>query len=112
MSVTPTRVAAPCQCSSQGPNVYGEESDCHWEQGEDVSLLEFKAIQYKRRGKAVATAEQLQRIADVPKREFMRRGVNQHTLEKICRKELVRASGLAKVLKILQQWHSEQESES
>jgi hypothetical protein len=39
-----------------------------------VSLLEFKAIQYKRRQKAVATAEQLRRIAKVPKREFIRRG--------------------------------------
>jgi hypothetical protein len=81
----------------------GKESDRHWERGEDVSLLEFKAIQYKRRGNAVANTEQLQRIAKVPKREFMRRGVNQHTLEKICRKELVRGSRLAKVLKVLQQ---------
>ena len=79
----------------------------HWEQGEDVRLLEFKAIQYKRRGKVIATAEQLQRIARAPKREFMRRGINQHTLEKICRKEVVRASRLAKVLTVLQQWESE-----
>jgi len=71
-------------------------------------LLEFKAVQYKRRGKAIATDEQLPRIAEVPKREFMRRGINQHTLEKICRKEPVRASGLGKVLKVLQKWESEQ----
>jgi uncharacterized protein (DUF2384 family) len=89
----------------------GKESDRHWEQGEDVSLLEFKAIQYKRRGKVIATSEQLQRIAKVPKREFIRRGINQHTLEKICRKELVRASRLTKVLKALQLWESEQDSE-
>jgi hypothetical protein len=85
----------------------GKESDRHWEQGEDVSLLEFKAIQYKRRGKAIATDEQLKRIDKVPKREFIRRAINQHTLEKICRKEPVRASRLAKVLKVLQQWESE-----
>ncbi len=85
----------------------GKESDRHWEHGEDVSLLEFKAIQYKRKGNAVADDEQLARIAKVPKREFMRRGINQHTLEKICRKEPVRASRLAKVLKVLQQWESE-----
>jgi hypothetical protein len=46
----------------------------------------------------------------VPKREFMRRGINQHTLEKICRKEAVRAIKLAKVFKILQQWESEQQA--
>jgi uncharacterized protein (DUF2384 family) len=50
----------------------------------------------------IATAEQLQRISKVPKREFIRRGINQHTLEKICGKEAVRASKLAKVLKVLQ----------
>jgi hypothetical protein len=55
----------------------GKESDRHWEQGEDLSLLEFTTIQYKRRGNAVADDEQLARIANVPKREFMRRGINQ-----------------------------------
>jgi hypothetical protein len=34
-----------------------KESERHWNQGEDVSLLECKAIQYKRRGNAIATAE-------------------------------------------------------
>jgi hypothetical protein len=33
------------------------------EEGEDLSLLEFKAIQYKPRGNAVANDEQLARIA-------------------------------------------------
>jgi hypothetical protein len=85
------------------PPVYiGKESDRHWEEGEDLSLLEFKAIQYWRKGNAVADREQLARIATVPKREFMRRGINQHTLEKICRKEAVRASRLARCLKVLE----------
>jgi len=48
-------------------------------------------------------------IAKVPKREFMYRGINQHTLEKIYREEEVRVSRLAKVLKALQQWESEPE---
>jgi hypothetical protein len=51
----------------------------------------------------------LARIAKVPKREFIRRGINQHTLEKICRKEAVRAIKLAKVVKVFQEWASEQE---
>src|SRR5207249_6190583 len=37
----------------------GKESDKHWEEGEDLSLLEFKAIQYRRTGNAVADEEQL-----------------------------------------------------
>jgi hypothetical protein len=94
-----------------GPPIYiGKESDKHWEEGEDLSLLEFKTIEYKRRGNAVATDEQLARIAKVPQRELMRRGINQHTLEKICRKEPVRASKMAEVLKALQQWESEDEA--
>jgi hypothetical protein len=79
----------------------GKESDRHWEQGEDLGLLEFKAIEYRRKGNAVADKEQLARIAKVPKREFMRRGTNQHTLEKICKREPVRAIKLAAVLKAL-----------
>jgi hypothetical protein len=67
-----------------------------------LSLLEFKAIQYRRKGNAIATDEQLARIAKVPKREFMRRDMNQHTLEKICRREPVRAIKLAICLRILE----------
>jgi len=87
----------------------GKESDRHWEEGEDISLLEFKAIQYKHRGTMIATDEQLARIEKVLKREFIRRGINQHTLEKICNKEAVRVTKLTKVLKVLQEWESEQE---
>jgi hypothetical protein len=86
----------------------GKESDRHWEEGEDISLLEFKAIRYKRRGTMIATPEQLARIEKVPKREFIRRGINQHTLEKICTPIPVRASKLTKALKVFQQWESEQ----
>jgi hypothetical protein len=110
----------PCEFDTRGllqrahivanwPLIYiGKESNKHWEEGEDVSLLEFKTVEYKQKGNAVATDEQLAHIADVPKREVMRRGVNQHTLEKIRKKEGVPASMLAKVSKILQQLDSEQ----
>jgi hypothetical protein len=86
------------------PLYIGKESDRHWEEGEDLSLLDFKAMEYKPRGNAVATDEQLARIAKVPKREFMRRGINQHTLEKICRREPVRAVKLAKCLSVLDEY--------
>jgi|ERR1035441_2214152 uncharacterized protein (DUF2384 family) len=89
------------------PPVYiGKESDKHWEEGEDLSLLDFKAIEYKRKGYAVATDEQLARIRDVPKREFIRRGINQHTLEKMCNREPVRAIKLAKCLKALEEYET------
>jgi len=106
----------PCEFDTQGllqrthivanwPPIYiGKESDKHWEEGEDLSLLEFKAIEYKRKGYVVATEEQLARIESVPKREFMRRGINQHTLGKICRREPVRAIKLARCLSILEEY--------
>ncbi len=105
--------AKPCEFDTRGllqrahvaanwPPIYiGKESDRHWEQSEDPSLLDFKAIEYKRKGNAIATDEQLARIAEIPKREFRRNGINQHTLEKICNREPVRAIKLAKCLKVL-----------
>lgn len=105
----------PCEIDTRGllqrahivanwPPIYiGKESDRHWEEGEDLSLLEFKAIEYKRKGYAVATDEQLKKIAQVPKRELRRRGINQHTLEKIYRRVPVRAIKLAKCLKVIEQ---------
>ena len=104
----------PCESDTRGllqrahvtanwPPIYiGKESDRHWEEGEDLSLLDFTTIEYKPKGYAIATDEQLVRIKQVPKREFMRRGVNQHTLEKICKREPVRAIKLAKCLKSLE----------
>ncbi len=88
--------------SANWPPIYiGKESDKHWEEGEDLSLLEFKTIEYKRKGYAIATDEQLERIAKVSKREFMRRGINQHTLEKICGRVAVRTVKLAQCLRLL-----------
>jgi hypothetical protein len=87
------------------PPIYiGKESDKHWEEGEDPSLLDPKTVQYKRKGNAVATEEQLARIAKVPKREFMRMGINQHTLEKMCNREPVRALKLAECLRVLEEY--------
>jgi hypothetical protein len=109
----------PCEFDTRGllqrahiianwPPVYiGKESDRHWEEGEDISLLESKAIQYSRKGNAVVDDEQLARIEKVPKREFRRRGINQHTVEKIFRREPVRSIKLAKCLKVLGEYESE-----
>jgi len=78
----------------------------HWEEGDDLSLLEFKTIEYKRKGYAIATEEQLARITKLPKRELIRRGINQHTLEKICKREPVRTIKLAKCLKVLEEYEA------
>lgn len=96
-----------CVVANWPPIYIGKESDRHWEEGEDLSLLDFRAIEYKRKGNAVATEEQLAQIASVPKREFRRHGINQHTLEKICAQKPVRATKLAKCLKALEEYEGE-----
>jgi len=109
----------PCEFDTRGllqrahivanwPPIYiGKESDKHWEEGEDLSLLEFKTIEYKRRGCAIATDEQLARIKNILKRELMRQGINQHTLEKICAQLPVRSAKLAECLRVLSNLASE-----
>ncbi len=93
------------QIVANWPPIYiGKESEQHWEEGDDLSLLDFKAIQYRRKGNAVVDSDHWTRIAKVPKREFMRRGINQHTLEKICRGEPVRATKLAKCPEALEEY--------
>jgi hypothetical protein len=70
-------------------------------------LLDFNAVQYARKGNAVADDEQLSKIAKIPKRELMRRRVNQHTLEKICRQVPVRAVKFAKCLQVIEEIEKE-----
>ena len=89
------------------PIYFGKESDRHWEEGDDLSLLDFKAVQYTRKGNVIANDDQLARITKIHRRELMRRGVNQHTLEKICRNEPVRAVKLAKCLEALEAYERE-----
>jgi hypothetical protein len=83
------------------PMDIGKESDIHWEEGDDLSILDFKAVQYERKGMVIATEADIGKIRQVSKRELMRRGINQHTLEKICRQELGRAVKLQACLKSL-----------
>lgn len=93
---------------AKSPHIYiGKESDRHWEEGDDLSLLESKAVQYKRRCNVAADDEQLARIAKIPKRELMRRGINQHTLEKICKRKPVRAAKLMECLKAVEDYGRE-----
>jgi hypothetical protein len=94
--------------TNSSPMDIGKESDTHWEEGDDLSLLDFRAVQYQRKGMIIASEEDIEKICQVPKRELMRRGINQHTLEKICNKEPVRTTLFAKCLRQLEELESEQ----
>lgn len=92
----------PTGATAQCRDVYiGKESDKHWEEGEEFESARIQTIEYKRKGYAITTDEQLAQIATVPKRELMRRGINQHTLEKIYRKVPVRANKIYQCLGVL-----------
>ncbi len=61
------------------------QTDRHWEQGEDMSLLEFKVLEYRPSGNMVVVDQSLRdEITKLGIRETMRRTrLSQHTLEAI-----------------------------
>jgi hypothetical protein len=70
-----------------------------WEQGEDLSLVEFTSFEYQQSKQAVAGEDIKQDILKTGIRELERKtGVSHHTLEKILRGESVRRKTLAKML--------------
>jgi hypothetical protein len=77
-----------------------KETDRRAEQGEHLSLMDFRIIEYGTDGGMVrATLDQRRRIRTVGRRPLMRRtGLSQHTLEKIERGQSVRRRTLQAVL--------------
>ena len=63
----------------------GKETDRRWEQGEDMSMLDFKVLEYRPSGKMVVADPTLRNeIAQQGVRELMRKtGLSHHTIEAI-----------------------------
>ena len=63
----------------------GKETDRRWEQGEDMSMLDFKVLEYRPSGKMVVADQTLRNeVAKQGVRELMRKtGLSQHTIEAI-----------------------------
>ena len=81
----------------------GKETDRRWEQGEDLSLVEFKAVEYQGSKQVVASDEIKQQILKTGIRKLERdTGVSHHTLTKILRDETVRPKTFAKIVKAIQ----------
>jgi hypothetical protein len=74
----------------------GKETDRHWENGEDMSLVDFKVLQYRPEAKMLAADEALRtELANIGMRELMRRThLSQHTLEAMLRGQVVRRATL------------------
>jgi hypothetical protein len=78
----------------------GKETDRRWEYGEDLSLMHFKAVEYRPVGrKTVADRALREKIASSGIRELMRKtGLSQHTVESLRRGQRVRHTTIERVL--------------
>lgn len=105
---------SPCTCDTRGllkrssvvaasRRYVGKETDRRWEQGEDLSLVEFKSLEYQQSKQVVASDEIKQEILNVGIRKLEREArVSHHTIERILKGENVRRRTLAKIAKRLQ----------
>ena len=76
----------------------GKETDRRWEQGEDLSLVEFKSLEYQESKRVLASNEIKESIlkAGIRKTETLTR-VSHHTLQRILKGEGVRRKTLANI---------------
>jgi hypothetical protein len=100
----------PCTCDTrgllQGSSVtaasrryVGKETDRRWEQGEDLSLVEFTSFEYQQSKQVVAGEEIKNDILKFGIRKLERdTGVSHHTLDKITKGAPVRRKTLVKVM--------------
>ncbi len=79
----------------------GKETDRRWEQGEDMSMLDFKVLEYRPSGNlAAADAALISEITKLGMRGAIRKtGVSQHIVEAIRGGRAVRRSTLQRILK-------------
>jgi hypothetical protein len=101
----------PCTCETRGllrrcsvvaasRRYVGKETDRRWEQGEDLSLVEFKTVEYQGSKHVLASDEIKQQILKAGIRKLERdAGISHHTLRKILKGECVRRNTLAKIIK-------------
>jgi predicted transcriptional regulator len=90
----------------------GKETDRRWEQGEDLSLVEFTSFEYQQSKQVVAGEDIKQDILKTGIRKLERGpGVSHHTLERILRGESVRRKTLAKIVKQLQLYRETAQTE-
>lgn len=86
--------ASPCTCDTRGlrssvtaasRRYVGKETDRRWEQGEDLSLVEFTSFEYQQSKQVVAADDVRERIVKTGIRELERKtGVSHHTLREFC----------------------------
>jgi len=78
----------------------GKDTDRRWEQGEDMSLVDFKVLEYWPAGNmVVADTTQIDQIARLPKKELVRRSnLDRNTIRRILRGQPVRRATLQRAV--------------
>jgi hypothetical protein len=80
----------------------GKETDRKWEEGDDISLLEFKTTEYGRAKMVVADPSIADEIRAIRIRKTIQlTKASQHTIEKLIRGEAVKRKTYDHVLKII-----------
>jgi hypothetical protein len=91
----------------------GKETDRKWEEGDDISVLEFKATEYGRAKKVIAEISLADEIRAIGIRKSMElTKMSQHTIEKLIRGEAVKRKTHEHVLKAIQAYKRETTVES
>jgi hypothetical protein len=80
----------------------GKETDHKWEEGDDISVLEFKTTEYGRAKKVIAETSLADEIRAIGIRKTMElTKMSQHTIEKIVRGDAVKRGTHEQVLKAI-----------
>lgn len=89
-----------CSVVAASRRYVGKETDRRWEQGEDLSLVEFKTVEYEGSKQVVAGDEIKQQILKTGIRKLERETrVSHHTIARILKGDNVRRKTLAKIVK-------------
>jgi hypothetical protein len=91
----------PCHSIAGQHRYIGKETSRHWEQGDDMSLVDFRCMEY-RNGKVTANAETIRRMEEFSERQIERAtGLDRQTIRLIRRREPVKLVTLSKIVNFL-----------
>jgi hypothetical protein len=91
-----------CSVVAASRRYVGKETDRRWEQGEDLSLVEFKSFEYQESKLVLASDEIKEGILKTGIRRLERdTGVSHHTLDKILKDMPVRRKTIARIIRVV-----------
>jgi hypothetical protein len=96
----------PSHIIANGHRYIGKETSRHWEQGDDMSLVDFRCMEY-RNGKVIANKEIIEQIVKFGIRKVERgTGIHRETIILITKGKAVKPITLSKIIKFLEEPNS------